>query len=79
MKGLQAEDIRVHEKNWFDCIRSGKQPNAGIDLAIRVDGHLVVRNGRALQDHLPLRRKTRKVTTADGKEAIELRLGKGLS
>lgn len=34
--GLQHEDIRVHEKNWFDCIRSGKEPNAGIDLAVRV-------------------------------------------
>ena len=33
---LQAEDIRMHEKNWFDCIRSRKQPNANIDLAIRV-------------------------------------------
>ena len=33
---LQPEEIRVHEKNWFDCIRSGKQPNANIDLAIRV-------------------------------------------
>ena len=33
---LQPEEIRVHEKNWFDCIRSGKEPNANIDLAIRV-------------------------------------------
>ncbi len=33
---LQPEEIRVHEKNWFDCIRSGKKPNANIDLAIRV-------------------------------------------
>lgn len=33
--GLQPEDIRFHEKNWFDCIRSGKAPNANIDLAIR--------------------------------------------
>src|SRR6185503_9390139 len=22
IEGLQPEDIRVHEKNWFDCIRS---------------------------------------------------------
>ena len=36
IKGLQSEDIRVHEKNWFDCIRSGKAPNANIDLAVRV-------------------------------------------
>jgi predicted dehydrogenase len=24
-----------HQKNWFDCIRSGKAPNSNIDLAIR--------------------------------------------
>ena len=31
VKGLQPEDIRVHEKNWFDCIRSGKAPNGNIE------------------------------------------------
>lgn len=36
IKGLQHEDIRVHEKNWFDSIRANKAPNANIDLAIRV-------------------------------------------
>ncbi len=33
---LQPEDIRVHEKNWFDCIRTRKQPNANMEIAIRV-------------------------------------------
>jgi hypothetical protein len=33
---MQPEDIRAHEKNWFECIRSGKTPNADIELAIRV-------------------------------------------
>lgn len=33
--GMQAEDIRVHEKNWFDCIRSGKPTNGNIDLALK--------------------------------------------
>ncbi len=23
------------KKNWFECIRTNKQPNAGIDLAVR--------------------------------------------
>ena len=36
LKDLPPEDVCEHEKNWFDCIRSGKQPNANIDLAIRV-------------------------------------------
>ena len=31
-----GEPIPVHEKNWLDCIRSGKEPNANIDLALRV-------------------------------------------
>ena len=36
-QGLQpTEDIAVHHKNWLDCIRADKQPNAHIDLAIRV-------------------------------------------
>jgi len=26
----------VHEKNWFDSIRANKQPNANIDLAVKV-------------------------------------------
>jgi predicted dehydrogenase len=34
--GLAPEDFTVHQSNWFDCIRTGKQPNANIDLALRV-------------------------------------------
>ena len=64
---LQAEDIRVHEKNWFDCIRSGKQPNANIDLAIRVQ---TVISLAEMSDRLKVAclfdEKTRKVTTEAG-------------
>jgi predicted dehydrogenase len=31
-----GEDIKVHEKNWLDCIRTGKTPNGNIGLAVRV-------------------------------------------
>ena len=31
-----GEPIPVHQKNWLDCIRDGKQPNGNIDLAVRV-------------------------------------------
>ena len=31
-----GEPIPVHQKNWLDCIRNGKQPNCNIDLALRV-------------------------------------------
>ncbi len=68
--GLQAEDIRVHEKNWFDCIRSGKQPNANIDLAIRVQTIISLAE---MSDRLKIAcvfdEKTRKVTT-DGNTAV---------
>jgi predicted dehydrogenase len=44
-----GEPIPVHHKNWLDCIRTGKEPNANIDLAVRVQtiislGELAYRN-----------------------------------
>lgn len=30
-----VEDVAVHEANWLDCIRTGKEPNGNIELAIR--------------------------------------------
>jgi hypothetical protein len=35
-EGFKGEPINVHEANWFDCIRTGRTPNANIDLAVRV-------------------------------------------
>ncbi len=32
---LTPEDIRTHEKNFFDCIRSGKECNANVDLGLQ--------------------------------------------
>ena len=34
-ESLAPEDIRTHEKNFFDCIRSGKECNANVDLALQ--------------------------------------------
>jgi len=82
LKGLQAEDIRVHEKNWFDCIRSGKAPNANIDLAIRVQTVISLSEmAERYKITCLFDEKTRKVTTADGKEVKPLTYGsvKGLS
>lgn len=66
--GLQAEDIRVHEKNWFDCIRSGKEPNGNIDLAIRVQ---TVISLSEMSDRMKMTclfdEKTRKITDGAGK------------
>lgn len=46
-----GEPIPVHEKNWFDCIRSGQKPNCHIDLAVRAQtmitlGELAQRNNQ---------------------------------
>jgi predicted dehydrogenase len=74
--GMQAEDIRMHEKNWFDCIRSGKEPNAGIELAIRVQ---TVISLAEMADRLNMtclfNEKTRKITTGDGKEVKPINYG----
>ncbi len=74
--GLQAEDIRVHEKNWFDCIRSGKQPNANIELAIRVQ---TVISLAEMSDRLKITclfdEKARKITDASGKEVQPITYG----
>ena len=44
-----GEPIPVHQKNWLDCIRTGKEPNGNIDLAVRVQtaislGEMAYRN-----------------------------------
>jgi predicted dehydrogenase len=61
---MQPEEIRVHEKNWFDCIRSGKKPNADIELAVRVQTIISLAE---MSDRLKVSclfdEKTRKVTT----------------
>lgn len=71
-----GEGINHHEKNWLDCIRSGKQPNAGIDLAIRVQ---TVISLAEMSERLKLAclfdEKTRKITTGDGKEVKPLTYG----
>jgi hypothetical protein len=79
---LQHEDIRVHEKNWFDCIRSGKAPNANIDLAVRVQTVIsLAEMAERLKITCLFDEKSRKITTADGKAVKPLTYGsvKGLS
>jgi hypothetical protein len=31
-----VEDVGEHQSNWIACVRSGKLPNANIELAVRV-------------------------------------------
>jgi predicted dehydrogenase len=74
--GLQPEDIRVHEKNWFDCIRSGAVPNANIDLAIRVQ---TVISLAEMSDRMKVTclfdEKSRKISDGSGKEIPVLTYG----
>ena len=74
--GLQPEDIRVHEKNWFDCIRNGKAPNANIDLAIRVQTVIsLAEMSQRLQATCLFDEKTRSITTGDGKKIKPITYG----
>jgi len=57
----------------FDCIRSGKAPNANIDLAIRVQTVISLSEmAERYKITCLFDEKTRKVTTADGKEVKPL-------
>ena len=74
--GLVPEEPRVHEKNWFDCIRSNQPPNANIDLAIRVQ---TVISLAEMADRLKITclfdEKSRKITDASGKAIAPITYG----
>ncbi len=73
---LQPEEIRVHEKNWFDCIRSGKQPNGSIELAIRVQTVIsLAEMSDRLKTTCLFDEKTRKITNDSGKEISPITYG----
>jgi predicted dehydrogenase len=76
MTGLQPEDIRVHEKNWFDCIRSGQQTNANIELAIRVQTVIsLAEMSERMKTTCLFDEKNRKITDASGKEIAPITYG----
>ena len=76
MTGMVPEDIRVHEKNWFDCIRNGQPTNANIDLAIRVQTVITLAEmSDRLQTTCLFDEKTRKVTDGTGKELTPITYG----
>jgi hypothetical protein len=75
-EAFPPESIPAHHKNWFDCIRDGKKPNADIDLAIKVQ--TVISLGE-MSDRLKITccfdEATRKITTGDGKEVAPITYG----
>lgn len=65
---LPLADLNRHEKNFFDCIRGGATPFAGIELAIRA--HVVLalaESSERLGVALFYDEKTRAVTTGGGR------------
>jgi len=77
IEGLKpTEDIGVHHANWFDCIRTNKQPNCGIDLAVRAQ---TVISLAEMSNRLNLAclfdEKSGKVTTGDGREVKPMTYG----
>ena len=76
ISGLQPEDIRFHEKNWFDSIRENKQPNANIDLAIRVQTVIsLAEMSDRLKTTCLFDEKNRKITDGSGKEIKPITYG----
>jgi len=68
-EAFAAESFEAHEKNWFDSIRANKQPNCGIDLAVRVQTIVSLAELSERENVMCLfDEKTRKVTTGDGRE-----------
>ena len=74
--GLQPEDIRMHEKNWFESIRANKQPNANADLAIRVQTVIsLAEMSDRLKTTCLFDEKNRKITDGSGKEIAAISYG----
>jgi predicted dehydrogenase len=65
-----GENVPVHHKNWFDSIRANKQPNCGIDLAIRVQTVIsMAEMSERMSVSCRFDEKSRKITTGpDNKE-----------
>jgi predicted dehydrogenase len=71
-----GESIAEHEKNWFECIRTGKTPNCNIDLAVKVQTVIsLAEMSERLNVMCLFDPKTRKVTTGDGRPVKALTYG----
>jgi predicted dehydrogenase len=71
-----AEDFGEHEKNWFECIRANKEPNAGINLAIKAQVVISLAEMSNRENMMCLfDEKTRQVKTMDGKDVATITYG----
>ena len=66
----------MHERNWFESIRTGKEPNANIDLAVKVQTVIsLAEMSERLNIMCLFDEKSRKITTGDGKAVKPLTYG----
>ena len=64
-----GEDVGVHERNWLSAIRGQAKPNAGIDLAIKVQTVIsLAEMSERMGAVCFFDEKSRKITAGDGKE-----------
>jgi predicted dehydrogenase len=77
LDGLKpTEDIGAHHANWFDCIRNNKQPNCGIDLAVRAQTVIsLAEMSNRMQIACLFDEKTGKVTTGDNRDVTPMTYG----
>ena len=70
-KPFPPEDVPPHHTDWYNAIRTGKEPNCGIDLAIRVQTVISMAEMSERMNVMCLfDEKSRKVTDASGKELV---------
>ena len=70
-EAFAKETVDAHHANWYDSIRNNKEPNCGIDLAIRVQTVISMAEMSERMNVMCLfDEKTRKVTDASGKEVV---------
>jgi predicted dehydrogenase len=63
------ETVEAHHADWYKSIRTGKEPNCNIDLAIRVQTVISLAEQSERQNVMCLfDEKTRKITTGTGQE-----------
>ena len=73
---FKPESVPAHHKNFFDAIRMNKEPNAGIELAIRVQTVISLAEQSERQNIMCLfDEKTRKITDGTGREIQPMTYG----
>jgi len=75
-EAFQPESVAAHQKNFFDSIRANKEPNCGIELAIRVQTVISLAEQSERTNVMCLfDEKTRKITDGSGREIKPITYG----